>query len=129
MSDIQGAKDFVRMANEDTIAAQCTSVPYSIFFHAQQAAEKYLKAFLAFHGRLIPKTHDLKRLVESCTEIDPAFAAFLTNTNSLSLFAVEIRYRPSKEEADARCPEAWSAMLSIMGAVREQLTEEVLTPG
>ena len=28
-------------------------------FHAQQAIEKTLKAFLAFHGRPIPRTHEL----------------------------------------------------------------------
>ncbi|MEW6107540.1 MAG: HEPN domain-containing protein, partial [Bacillota bacterium] len=31
-------------------------------FHCQQAAEKHLKAFLAYHERPIPHTHDLEEL-------------------------------------------------------------------
>ena len=33
-------------------------------FHAQQAVEKALKAFLVYHGRPIRKTHDIALLVE-----------------------------------------------------------------
>lgn len=32
-------------------------------FHAQQCAEKYLKALLAFHGIDFPKIHDIERLL------------------------------------------------------------------
>lgn len=39
-------------------------------FHAPQAAEKYLKAFLLHHGTKFPFTHNLKRLVELCEGID-----------------------------------------------------------
>ncbi|MCL6542641.1 MAG: HEPN domain-containing protein, partial [Roseiflexus sp.] len=31
----------------------------AICFHMQQCAEKYLKAFLIFHGKEIPRTHDI----------------------------------------------------------------------
>jgi HEPN domain-containing protein len=34
-----------------------------ICFHAQQGAEKYLKAMVVSHGLEVPKTHDLRRLV------------------------------------------------------------------
>jgi len=34
----------------------------AVCFHAQQAAEKYLKALLAFRGLEFPKTHDLDAL-------------------------------------------------------------------
>src|SRR5260370_41039096 len=42
-------------------------------FHAQQAAGKYLKAYLADHDREIIHTHNLFKLLTACAEIDPAF--------------------------------------------------------
>lgn len=36
----------------------------SVAFHAQQCAEKYLKALLVLHEVHVPKTHDLARLVQ-----------------------------------------------------------------
>lgn len=41
-----------------------------IVFHAQQAAEKSLKGFLAWHDRPFRKTHDLVELGQACTELD-----------------------------------------------------------
>jgi HEPN domain-containing protein len=35
-------------------------------FHAQQAREKSLKGFLAFHRQPIPRTHDLEDLQQLC---------------------------------------------------------------
>lgn len=35
----------------------------TVAFHAQQCAEKYLKAFLAFSGLDFPRTHDIEELV------------------------------------------------------------------
>ncbi len=42
------------------------STPYlsTVAFHAQQAAEKFLKAFLVRHGVEFPKTHDLEELLD-----------------------------------------------------------------
>jgi HEPN domain-containing protein len=37
-----------------------------IAFHAQQAAEKTLKSFLAWHDRPFRKTHDLVELGQAC---------------------------------------------------------------
>ena len=33
-------------------------------FHAQQGAEKYLKAFLSFNGIRFPRTHDIEELLD-----------------------------------------------------------------
>ena len=63
-------------------------------FHAQQAAEKYLKGFLAFHGIQIPRTHNLEELEKLCATFTPA-----PNFNGLDLplltpYAVQMRYDP-----------------------------------
>jgi HEPN domain-containing protein len=42
-------------------------------FHAQQTAEKYLKAFLQEQGVAFPKTHNLIELLELCIPLDATF--------------------------------------------------------
>ncbi|MHB1846620.1 MAG: HEPN domain-containing protein [Deltaproteobacteria bacterium] len=48
-----------------------------IVFHAQQAAEKSLKAFLAWNDQPFRKTHNLIELGDACTRIDPALQPLL----------------------------------------------------
>ena len=38
--------------------------PEALCFHAQQAAEKALKAVLIAHGTSVPKTHNLRTLID-----------------------------------------------------------------
>jgi HEPN domain-containing protein len=41
--------------------------PYRLIaYHAQQCAEKHLKAYLVFHAIDFPFTHNLRRLLELC---------------------------------------------------------------
>ena len=58
-------------------------------FHCQQAAEKYLKAFLTRCQIEFPKTHDIKLLLELAG--DP-LAGSLSDAKWLTPFGVEIRY-------------------------------------
>lgn len=62
----------------------------SICFRAQQAAEKFLKAFLVFRNIDFPKTHDLDFLLLECRKIDPA--GFDIDLGSLTDYGVSIRY-------------------------------------
>jgi len=61
-------------------------------FHAQQAAEKYLKAIMAVHGLDIPRTHDLEELQLLCLKLvqDNDFKSLLLE--ELSDYAVSVRY-------------------------------------
>lgn len=45
-------------------------IPEDAMFHAQQAAEKVLKAFLAWYDEPFRKTHDLRELGRQCVRID-----------------------------------------------------------
>ncbi|TCL56045.1 HEPN domain-containing protein [Hydrogenispora ethanolica] len=45
----------------------------SICFHCQQAAEKYLKAYLTHQGIPPEKTHKIERLIEAASQIDTSF--------------------------------------------------------
>lgn len=63
----------------------------AVAFHAQQAAEKALKAYLAAHGRPLPKTHELATLTSLCLALDPAFET-LHEVRRLNPYAVTGRY-------------------------------------
>lgn len=67
-------------------------------FHAQQTAEKYLKAFLQERGALFPKIHNLIELLEICLLQDVAFDVLRKPLVLLDRYAV--RYRYPGESAD-----------------------------
>jgi len=61
-------------------------------FHAQQMAEKYLKAVLQEHANPIPKTHSLVDLMALCMKIDPSYQMVQSDLNIMEGFAVQFRY-------------------------------------
>ncbi|MBI2980850.1 MAG: HEPN domain-containing protein [Deltaproteobacteria bacterium] len=74
-------------------------------YHCQQAAEKSLKAFLAFRDAKFEKTHNLTLLIDLCSEIDTEFKKFLESAASLTPYATAFRYpdeffepEPTQEE-------------------------------
>ena len=89
-------RNWLFRANEDIAVIQnlASSNPESytstICFHAHQAVEKYLKAFLIYHDVDFPKTHDLDFLLLECQKIDKK--AFDIELKSLTDFGVSIRY-------------------------------------
>jgi len=64
----------------------------TVSFHAQQAAEKSLKALLVARQVEFPKTHDIERLVELVALDDAALAEALADAAELTPFGVEYRY-------------------------------------
>lgn len=72
-------------------------------FHAQQAVEKLLKAFLLAQGAEAPRTHNLVRLLLLCQQHDPTFAQLAEVGDALTPYAVELRYEttfwPESDEA------------------------------
>lgn len=68
-------------------------MPWTVLcFHAQQAAEKYLKAFLISRGMQVERTHDLEYLLTQCQRHEPALGTLLTECQALSGHAVDSRY-------------------------------------
>lgn len=64
-----------------------------ICFHMQQCVEKYLKAFLIFNGKEIEKTHDITKLIDSCSKVDKDFLLlYEIEADKLTDYAVESRY-------------------------------------
>ncbi|MDD2922876.1 MAG: HEPN domain-containing protein [Anaerolineales bacterium] len=73
MNDINEIKSWIEHAEDDFSAARVLSknkppLLFSACFHAQQCAEKYMKALLIFKGKKFPMTHDLNVLDELTIE-------------------------------------------------------------
>jgi HEPN domain-containing protein len=99
---------------DNNLAAE--RVPWdTVCFHAQQAAEKLLKAYLVYHGRTPTRTHDLVALLARCVEIATGLTALEGDCRSLTYYAVGSRYPDDlfdPEEGDAR------AMLEALRHIR-----------
>ncbi|NUM67720.1 HEPN domain-containing protein [candidate division KSB1 bacterium] len=78
-------------------------------FHAQQCAEKYLKARLCEAEIEFPKIHDLVTLLDLALAVEPLWEAFREHLGFLTDFAVTFRYpgesadRKTALEARKRC--------------------------
>lgn len=64
----------------------------TVCFHAQQSAEKYLKAVLTYHQTEFPKTHDLDKLLDLLAPLDPRLSESLRDVIVLTDYGVDIRY-------------------------------------
>jgi len=118
---------WIKRAEEDLFTAEALlsfkkPAPWIICFHAQQAAEKFLKAFLIHHYKPVSKTHDIKALVLECSKIDPFFKDLLKKeVDRLTEYAVETRY-PGLFEPDI--DEAREA-IELASKVREFVLERL----
>lgn len=77
----------------------------AVAFHCQQAAEKYIKAFLVWYEIDFPKTHDLEELLDLVETSNRDLAASLRDVIVLTLYGVELRYpgdRPDATPDEAR---------------------------
>ncbi len=76
----------------------------SFGFHAQQAAEKCLKAWIASLGKRYPRTHDLMSLIEELLDVGEDTSGLDTLVD-LNPFAVEYRSEPLDSDDDVldRC--------------------------
>ncbi len=92
----------------------------AVCFHAQQVAEKYLKAFLQESGVDFPKTHNLIELLELCLPLEPAFEFQRDVLVQLDRYAVRYRYPgETAEKAEARV--ALDASKTVRAFVRNRL--------
>jgi len=95
-------------------------------FHAQQAVEKYLKAFLTWHQVEFLKTHDIKRLLTLASTRDPSLAEALSDAADLTAYAVEYRYPgeyPPVTKDDA------VGAVAVADRVREQVRKRLPIQG
>jgi len=89
-------------------------------FHAQQCAEKYLKARLQEAGIPFGKTHDLPALLHLLSLIEPSWATLLPELRLLTLYAVDFRY-PGQSADKAMARDALRACRAVRDAARQSL--------
>ncbi|MFH1259173.1 MAG: HEPN domain-containing protein [Elusimicrobiota bacterium] len=121
----------IKANNDLTIAGKdlktANPVTDAICFHAQQAIEKYLKAYLVFKDIEPEKTHKIEKILLACLTLDPEFVA-LKNTDILTEYAVEFRYPddfyiPTIEEAK----EAYTMALQVKKFVLKKINTKFRT--
>ena len=75
-------------------------------FHAQQAAEKSMKAFLAWHDVPFRKTHNLEELGQQCVLVDAMLEPAADQAAPLTEYAWKFRYPGEAAEPDRADAEA-----------------------
>jgi HEPN domain-containing protein len=118
-------RDWLRKAESDLtaldLAVSAGAALDTACFHAQQAAEKYVKAFLLARKVQFPFTHNLLRLVALCETQDPEFASLVPLAELLSPYAVELRYDAEFWPSLATARKAQEAALTFKEFVLQRL--------
>ena len=127
--------EWLRKADDDIAVAERllsdeVAFPNAVTFHCQQAAEKYIKAFLVWYEIDFPKTHDLEELLDLAETSNRDLAASLRNVIVLTPYGVELRYpgdRPDATPDEAR--EAVKLARQVRDAILPLLQRESTEPG
>ena len=97
----------------------------SVVFHCQQAAEKALKAFLAWHDEPFRKTHNLEELGHQVIAFDAALQPVVARAGGLTKYAWKYRYPGDLEEpTPAEAEEALALAREVYDAVLARLPRE-----
>jgi HEPN domain-containing protein len=129
-SEIQNSVNtWIAFAEEDLCMAKYTitmenDIPYRLIaFHAQQCAEKYLKAYLVFKGVDFPYTHDIFCLLELCSE-HGNWAQTIEEAKRLTLYAITTRYPGEDKVTRDEALNAINLASRVRRVVRSALAEE-----
>lgn len=108
------------------LAGEELHVRGAVGFHAQQTAEKLLKALLTWHQIEFPKTHDLTVLLDLVAACDSELAATLADLDELTQYAVVTRYPGDHPQLTSEATKravalAVSARVAVLGALPSDL--------
>ena len=96
------AREWLVKAEHDLIAgeraAQDPPVADIACFHAQQAAERALKAFLTWRHIPFQRTHDLTRILAQASSLDGDFHSLEPMAELLTPYATDPRYPGTGED-------------------------------
>ena len=117
--------EWIELAEEDYAIARLIqreqlAMRNGMCFHAQQCAEKYLKAWLQEVNVPVPRTHNLEELLNLILPTIPTWSAWKADLSKLSKHAVDTRYvgqTPTTDDAE----KAMQICEQVRQAVREQL--------
>ena len=113
------AKEWIQKADEDygfaSVSIECTDYFAQVCFHFQQAAEKYLKAFIVANKLEFRPVHNLLELLWTCKTADPYIKELEEACRFLNPFYIDTRY-----------PVHWPAQYDKDAAVKaKQMTEKI----
>ena len=117
--------DWLQHAHSDLALAHTTPLPpillEDLCFHAQQAAEKAIKATLVAYDIPVPRTHNLRTPFDRLTA-EVSGSADIQETAGLSDYAVARRYPGASEPVEA---EEYREAISMAEAVVDR-AEQVI---
>jgi HEPN domain-containing protein len=104
------------------VSAPAEALWGDVMFHAQQAAEKAMKAFLAWHDVPFRKTHSLDELGQQCAALDATLAAVAHEAAPLTEYAWKFRYPgESYEPHPTEAEDALVAARQVYDAILNRL--------
>jgi len=117
---------FIRKAAEDeALLAEVVSaarISNEIFgFHAQQAAEKLLKALLSEFGIPFPRTHNLRLLMDLLADAGHPLPSSLADLDLLTAYGTLFRY----EDLPGETPIDREAALALVREVRSFVEKKI----
>jgi HEPN domain-containing protein len=92
----------------------------AVCFHAQQCAEKYLKARIIEEGLQVTRTHDLEVVLNQLLLFEAGLTDLMQAVRILSAMAVEVRY-PGMAADEDDAAEALRSSEKIRNAIRISL--------
>ena len=113
--DYDAAENMVNLHNPVPIEIVC--------YHAQQSAEKILKAYAIANGEKLIKTHDLSVLLNQCARHSPDFSNHAKSCITLTMYASFSRYPSSVEITEQQMHLALEEAKSILEFTKSRLAE------
>ena len=126
---VKAVTKWLKFADEDLKLASCALAsnmngPYRLIaFHAQQCAEKCIKAFLIYQNVDFPYTHNIRRLLKLCGKY-ATWAETLVEAEELTPYAITARY-PGEDEpvSESEATRAVKIAKSVRETVLRSLEE------
>lgn len=127
-------RDWMKKAESDlAVVEMCLDKKQSLeaaCFHAEQAAQKYLKAYLTANETRVPwfaLMDDLEKLMQMCSEHDPSFLTIRTAQKELTPHVVQAKIDMDFEPSLDMARTARGAALKIKEFVAARLPAELKT--
>ena len=122
MSKAAEVGPWIQVAEEDYLLAKVAlrrkaPLTYGACFHAQQCAEKYLKAALVARQQPFPRVHDLAALGDLCAQAGLVLGIDVDDLDTLSSYAVRARY-PGEQPSPSEAQEAVRIATSVRKLIR-----------
>lgn len=99
----------IKAGHDLDTARQISALPEghldTAIYHCQQAAEKAIKGFLAYHDHELERTHDLKRLVTLAAGDAPDFSKWADAAATLTPYATAYPGESAVTEPSRTVPE------------------------